>query len=305
MKRTAPIFWRTWRAPAIGLAIGLTYGAITSVVDLEELKTPQIFFVLDGIMTICLPAILGVLAGIVYNYMQRQARTNRILSTHNAKLQNEILMHLLGSHLLHEIRNPLHNLAAIIEGWQQRVPPEEASLLQRNLLRLEAVANQLRRWNAFGEDMDLRESTALNPWLDDFLTDKVRPQLHDAGIRFEQDCASATVNMHPLLLEQCLATLFNNALEAVMNNGSRVIRLSVQPSPHRQDYVEIDVSNTGTPFPEAVLATQAAQPVSSQHGLGMGLLLVRRTLEQIDGALALRNEAGEAHATMWIPGEPG
>lgn len=97
---------RTWRAPVIGLAAGLVYGGVTSVVDLEALKAPRLFFTLDSVLTILLPAVLGVLAGVVFNYLHRQARTNQVLSTQNTKLQGELLTHLLSSHILHEIRNP-------------------------------------------------------------------------------------------------------------------------------------------------------------------------------------------------------
>ncbi len=136
---------RAWRAPVIGLLAGLVYGSVTSFIDLEELKAPRLFFILDGILTVLLPMLLGTLAGMVFNYIRRQARTNRILSTQNAKLQGELLTHLLGSHMLHEIRNPLHNLTAVLEGWQQRAPPEELSIVQRNLLRLQVAMNQLSR----------------------------------------------------------------------------------------------------------------------------------------------------------------
>ena len=297
--------FRAWRAPTIGLLIGLAYGAITSFVDLEEMKAPQLFFILDNILTILLPMVLGALAGMVFNYIRRQARTNRILSMQNAKLQGELLTHLLGSHILHEIRNPLHNLTAVLEGWQQHVPPEESSIVQRNLLRLQAVTNQLSRWSSLKDAINLQQAVPLGPWLDEFLIDKVRPQLHEANIRLEEELAPVLVAMHPLLLEQCFVALFNNALEAVAGNELRIIRLSVTPSRDRHGYVEIEFRNTGSTYPEAVLAAQAAQPFSDHAGPGLGLLLVRRTLEQVGGSLLLANAGGESRTVIWIPEHAG
>ena len=296
---------RAWRAPAIGLVIGLVYGSIVSVVDLEELKAPQVFFVLDNILTVLLPMLLGMLAGMVFNYIRRQARTNQILSTQNAKLQGELLTHLLGSHILHEIRNPLHNLTAVLEGWQHRVPPEELSIIQRNLLRLQAVTSQLSHWSSMKDAIDLQQAVPLGPWLNEFLTDKVRPQLHEANIHLEEELEPVLVAMHPLLLEQCFVALFNNALEAVAGHEIRIIRLSVKPSRERPGYVEVEIRNTGAPYPEAVLTAQAAQPLSDHAGPGLGLLLVRRTLEPVGGSLLLANVGGEARTVIWIPESTG
>ena len=292
---------RAWRAPLIGLGIGLAYGAITSAIDLEELKAPRVFFVLDSLLTVLLPCILGTLAGMVFNYLRRQERTAHLLSTQNANLQGEMLTHLLGSHVLHEIRNPLHNLMAVLEEWQQRLPPEESSIVQRNVLRLQAVTNQLRRWSSLKETVNLRQTVPFGPWLDEFLTDKVRPQIHKAGIHLEERLEPVVVDMHPLLLEQCFVPLFNNALEAVMDHRVRVIRLSVSVSRERAGYVQVDLSNSGAAYPAAVLAAQVAQPLSD-YGPGLGLLLVRRTLEQVDGELQLSNVQGQACTAIWIPG---
>ena len=153
--------------------------------------------------------------------------------------------------------------------------------------------------------IDLRQTVPLGPWFDEFLTDKVRPQLHETNIHLEATLDPVVVAMHPLLLEQCFVALFNNAFEAVAGDEIRVIRLSIKRSRERQGYVEIEIRNTGAPYPEAVLAAQAAQPLSDYVGPGLGLLLVRRTLEQVDGSLFLSNVAGEARTMIWIPEFPG
>lgn len=294
--------FRAWQAPAIGLLIGLAYGGITSVIDLQAMKAPQLFFVLDNIMTILLPMVLGALAGMVFNHIRRQARTNRILSTQNTKLQGELLTHLLGSHILHEIRNPLHNLTAVLESWQQRISPEESSIIQTNILRLQTVTRQLSRWSSLKDVIDLRQAIPLSQWLDEFLTDKVRPQLHETGISLEEDLKPVIAEMHPLLLEQCFVALFNNALEAVAGSDLRIICLSVKISQKRQGFVEVEIRNTGTPYPESVLTAQAAQPISDHAGPGLGLFLVRRTLEYVGGSLLMENAEGQARTVLWIPG---
>lgn len=303
-RRSLAWFQGPWRAPAIGMALGLTYGILERTLDFETLQAPQAFVFLDDLVVFCLPVVLGAMAGVVFNSMRRQERLNRALSTENAKRQREVFAELLSSHLLHEIRNPLHNLSAAIERWRAALAPEQAALLQRNMDRLDAAIKQLTHWNVLSDRVDFKEPVPLRTWLEEFVQDKVQSQLHVAQVHLEQHIAEAEVRMHPLLLEQCFVSLFNNALEtAVEGPPPRLIRLSAQCDPQAPDTVELRMSNTGAPYPDEVLAKQGADPVESQRGMGLGLVLVRRTLEQVGGSLALANDQGQATAILRIPGQ--
>ena len=294
---------RRWRAQIVGAIIGLIYGVIEHTLDLEALQAPKIIVLVDDLMVFCLPMVLGTLAGLVFNYVRRQQHVNWSLSTENARLEREVFAQLLSSHLLHEIRNPLHNLQAALARWQQQLAPEQAALLQRNLERLEAATSHLTHWNVLSEEINVREAVPLRRWLEEFVQDKVRPQLHAEQIRYEQDVADVEVRMHPLFLEQCFVTLFNNALDAVARASSpRIICVSAGLSAQVPDHVEVRFSNTGTPYSGEVLAKQGREPVESQRGMGVGLLLICRTLEQIGGTFSLSNADGRATTILRIPG---
>ena len=295
-----------WRAPTIGMAVGLAYGIAEHTLDWEALQAPKAFLWLDEVVFFCLPVILGALAGLLFNHVRWQARINRMLSTDHATSQRHVLTHMLSSHLLHEIRNPLHNLGAVIEHWQKHLPPDEASILHRNVNRLQLLTNQLSRWTSLDDAVDLQEPVAFHQWLEEFIADKVWSQLSHANIAFEPRIDSIVVRMHPLLLEQCFMTLFNNAIEAVLRgDGVRAISCAATRSLDRPGYVTIRIQNTGAVYPATVLATQGREPIESQHGVGLGLVLVRRSLEHIGGMLGLANDQGRATATLWIPGAKG
>src|SRR6185295_10355553 len=121
--------------------------------------------------------------------------------------------------------------------------------------------------------------------------------------RYDQDVADVEVGMHPLFLEQCFVILFNNALEAVTRGPApRMIHVSAQPSAQVPGTVEVRFSNTGAPYSGAVLAKQGREPVERQGGMGVGLMLVGRTVEQVGGALLLANPEGRAMTILRIPG---
>ena len=286
------------------MAIGLAYGILEHFVDLETIQSPKIFLVLDDLVVFCLPVALGALAGLVYNYMHRQGRINRALSTDSAKRRHDVLTQLLGSHLLHEIGNPLHNLTVGIERWQHHMPAEQTAMLQRNIDRLQAVTRQLRNWHTLDDTIDLHEPVPLRPWLQEFVHDKVRSELNRADVACELDLDALSVRMHSVLLEQCFVTVFNNALTAVMSEPSdRAIRIAAHAGADRPGFARVTLRNTGALFPSDVLSKQGREPVHSQQGLGLGLVLVQRTLEHVGGALQLANDDGWAVTTLWIPTE--
>lgn len=297
-------FLGPWHTPVIGLVLGFGYGVIENQLDIGGHGVPYGLVILHDIAEYLIPAALGAVGGLLINYVRRQARLNRSLSTQNTELQRQFFTQTLSAHILHELRNPLHNLAAVIEGWQQQFPKDEAAMLQRNLDRLRLVTEQLSRWHALDEALDLHEATPLRPWVAEFLADQVHPQLERLDIAIEHRVEPVTIHMHPLLVEQCLTTLLNNALEAASRGAPpRSVLLSARMSPERENRVEVELRNTGALYPEAVLAVQGGEPIRSPNGLGLGLVLVRRGLEQVGGLLRLENQDGQACTTLWIPGQ--
>lgn len=293
-----------WHAPVLGMGVGLAYGFIDRRLILQSLHAPGTILWLDEMVELSFPMVLGLLAGILVNHARRQARINHMLSTVNAKLQRNVLMQTLGSHILHEIRNPLHNIDAVLEGWEKKLPPEEAQTLQRNIHRLQAVIKQLSRWNALDDEMELRQEVPLAKWVEMFVRERVHQQLHQEGILLEQAIEPSKVWMHPLMLEQCFIALFDNSIKAVLHEkGPRTISLTARVSLHRPAFVEIQLRNSGASYPEEVLLKQGREPVESRQGLGLGLVLVQRTLEPIGGSIQLSNDAGQATTLLWIPGQ--
>ncbi|GEM_PF-5049421 len=245
-----------WNAPVIGAFIGLTYGAVSQSLDFEMLRNPAVvrhphpWLLIDTVVSVILPGVAGVLVGLLLNHARWQENMNRVLSAESAKLRRHLITQTLSAHLLHEIRNPIHNIVAVLENRQPPFPPEDAAILQTNLDRLRGITDHLRRWTLLDDDIDLRAPVLLSPWFTDFIVPKTRLQLQRAHVR---------------------------------------------------DHVEIEIRNAGT-YPGAVLALQGSAPVESQQGLGLGLVIARRTLELVAGSFSLANDHGHATAILTIPG---
>jgi len=294
-------FW----APLLGGLIGVLY----SILDEETVKqwlgvkTPGIVVFYHNVLDWFLPVILGILIGLGINVMRKQVRLNKALSLQNVQFQRDLLVTTLISQFLHEIRNPIHNLSAALEEGQSVLPPEQNQIIQRNLERFEEISSQYKGWDSIFNHIDPRESFLLQPWLEVFIADKIQAKFREINVHFSQEIEAVKIKMHPILLEQSLVTLFSNAFEELSRmQGPRGLRLSVHWL-STDKKIELKIANTSRGFSAEVLREQGRRPVASRNGTGLGLLLLRKIVEQVEGEMILANKQERAEIRLLIPGE--
>ncbi len=290
--------------PLLGVICGVLYAVADESLFLKLIKRPppKILIIASDFIDIILPVVFGLILGILVNILRRRARLNKQLSIQNAQFQRDLLVNNLTSLFLHEIRNPLHNLAAVLEDNKDHLPTEVNEIVERNLKRFEQVTDQYKKWDSLFDSINPRESVDLLPWLEHFIEDKVRAQLHQLNVNFSQKIDPLVIPMHPILLEQSFVTLFSNAFKELEKiKGQRRLTLTVQLHPPNYKQVEIKLINNSKGFPKEVLEKQGRAPVESQSGLGLGLTLLRRVVEQVGGELALSNFIDHAEVMMLIP----
>ena len=176
----------TWIAPGLGALGGFLYATI----DEQLLQawfgvtTPQAIVIAHDFVDFVLPVFFGILVGFAVNTIQKQARTNYNLSIRNEKLQKDLLVNTLTSLFLHEIRNPLHNIAAALDDDRIQLPKETEVILKRNLTRLDQSTLQYRKWSSLFNKIHPKEKTELRSWLSEFIENKVRSQLIELEIKY-------------------------------------------------------------------------------------------------------------------------
>lgn len=290
----------SWIHPAIlysligGLA-GLTYVVLDEGVLDEMTHTTTAFLVLHEFVDAIFPILLGLTVGLGFYLYKRQSRMMNRLSLNNDRLQRDLLFNTLISQMLHEIRNPLHNIRALVEENEAALSEEARQILQRNLDKIETLKTTYGKWGHTLDGIQPAQSMIFKPWFDHFLEDKLKPSLGELKTDLQSTVSPVQIAMHPLLTEQALMTIFSNALEALREIPApqRRIQLKVFPSPDKTGFVELRLTNTGPRLPDAVLASQGKHPVESRYGLGLGLMLLRKILEQVGGRLKLKNTASD------------
>lgn len=297
--------WKNRLVISLGLLSGLLYASIEAYLDRHALGKSHLLDIAHDALDWIIPVTLGVLASICIKLYYDQLESNIALSVENNRLKSKLLTHTLASYVLHEIRNPIHNIMAALEKNAQTFNSSDLAIINRNITRLQNLASQLKRMNLLSEDINLRESIFFPDWLYTFINRSFAVLLKRHNIKLETDIVPFKICIHPLLLEQCFMLLFDNALTvlcACPENEPRMIRIRAGRDLTRHGFSVISIENNGSNFPEEVIQAAGNRIVKSAYdGSGIGLVLVRDTLKQVNGDMVLSNQESLASVVLYIP----
>lgn len=307
MKKTFTLrSWNLWLAPVLGGIGGIIYATVDEelIKKLFGVATPASIVFAHDIVDFVLPVIFGVMIGLAINTIRKQARLNRKLSIQNEKLERDLLVNTLTSLFLHEIRNPVHNIAAALDDESIKLPPETDDILKRNLKRLEETTIHYRKWGSLFNKIDPYETTDFRTWLKEFLENKVLLRFKELDIKYSLEIDPVKVKMHPVLLDQCFTVLISNACEALsLEFHNRELKLVASLMAPSYKNVEIKLINRGAGFPSEALEKQGHATIESKTGMGIGLTLLRKILEIVNGEMILSNFIDHAEVSLIIPGD--
>lgn len=142
------------------------------------------------------------------------------------------------------------------------------------------------------------ESVATAPMWRDCLHE-LQTEMDRCHVHWELQAGEApSVTAHPAMLRQILLSVLANAIEALPGGGRVVIGWAVLATQLRMSVVD---SGTGI-SEDAKRALFRPFFSTKSGGLGIGLALARRTLEQWDGSIDLRSEpGGGSRLTIALP----
>ena len=191
----------------------------------------------------------------------------------------------------HEIRNPLSSMKMTVQMLREGVAdPEPYLLLLREIERLELTAAEL-----VGVSQPLRkERVKLDKVVDEVL-ELMRRQLEHLSIRVEKRFdAVPAVDVDVSRFKRCVMNLLLNGAQAMPSGGP--IRVGVLA---RNGRVRLEVSDEGPGVP-ADVRDRVFEPfvTTKQDGVGLGLALTRRIVEDHGGTIGFDTPA--RGATFWI-----
>lgn len=206
----------------------------------------------------------------------------------------------LSAALAHELRNPLHIVRGLAETAGRKQPDvrEFTKDIKAEVDRIELLIRELLQ---FTRPLDL---TRRRIELDDFLgsiCDRVARARLNRGrgpCQVKVETGSGVLFGDPVLLDQALENLIENACDALGPTGRIVLRSSLEGQTHT-----ITVRDDGPGIPEEDL-TRVLEPFFTRKstGTGLGLCVAQRIVELHNGDLELANHPeGGLIVTMRLP----
>lgn len=238
-----------------------------------------------------------------FNEMVVRLRTNRELEERLRQAEHFSSLGQLATGIAHEIRNPLNLIKLTIDHLHAQLsPPLDRSNEQRqqdaekNLALLATVKQEIHRLNQmveqflrYGRPVRLEKRSVDGVELVHDVLDLARPQLNEQNIRVCEDLPgdSPTLSADRELLKTCLMNVVMNAIQAMPDGGTLSVSLRADPV---SQTVRMTVDDTGPGVPEEHLAKIFVPYFTTKKiGIGLGLALTRRIIEEHGGRIDVSN----------------
>jgi signal transduction histidine kinase len=217
----------------------------------------------------------------------------------------------LSAGLAHEIRNPLGVIKGSAEMLNQKLQgtaplaQELAGYISSEVNRLNAL---VARFLDFARPSRLQLQPVSPAALVDRALDTVQAQFPEAKIAVERRYADdlPQIQADEQLCEQVFVNLICNAYES-MNGAGGKLSVSIAPaSAENVTGVAVEIQDSGPGVP-AELREQIFNPffTSKENGVGLGLSIVAKIVDDHRGAIRLKSQPGEgACFHVFLPSKP-
>jgi signal transduction histidine kinase len=206
-----------------------------------------------------------------------------------------------------EIREPLASIRAQLgevtgEGILDFDPQTRVENAMRDLIRIEAILNEILD---FSKPLELNRHLCRIPEVLENSLVVLATDLEATRIQVTKDYADviAPVRADEAKLQQVFLSIFKNACEAMTPGG----HLHIQVSQHRAGKgleVQVLIKNDGAPIPDD-LVDKVFEPffTTKRSGIGLGLSIVKKIVEEHGGSIAIGSAPGEGTTvTIRLPG---
>ncbi|HEX8036970.1 MAG TPA: HAMP domain-containing sensor histidine kinase [Ktedonobacterales bacterium] len=196
--------------------------------------------------------------------------------------------------IVHEVRNPLSAMRALVQGLEEEVGDvgnsaaytkrltDEIDRLGRLLHSMAQVARLRAREPELLQPGEVLERAAAT----------FRPALEQRGIRLN---VNATPHVGPILgdpdqIQQVLVNLVTNAADAMPDGGAITLRARLDP----QGHTTLQIEDTGVGMsPEALERALRPRQSSKSGGMGLGLMIVRGIIRQHHARMRMTSAPGK------------
>ncbi|MBI5562499.1 MAG: HAMP domain-containing protein [Deltaproteobacteria bacterium] len=229
-----------------------------------------------------------------FNDMVAKLEENRALEEKLKAAEQLSRIGTLASGIAHEVRNPLNFINLSIDHLAATHGPADAQRRHEFLSTVEGIKSEITRLNGmvsnfldFGKPMKLDiRPVALSPIIDEtvsLVAERARGQR--VAVEVAGGRGATAVKADYRHIKTCLLNVFINAIEAMPNGG----RLTVEASPGPGS-VSVRIADTGCGIAEESIR-KIFDPyfTTKDTGIGLGLALTKRIIEEHGGAISVES----------------
>ena len=209
----------------------------------------------------------------------------------------------------HEINNPMAVIQGNMDVMRMELGPEaarvrtEMDLIDRQVMRMEAIVGKLLTFARPSEFSDCGEAVDLRPVVEDSLL-LVEHAVSRGAVSVETVFGPApSVRIDAGEMQQVVINLVLNAVQAMGGEGRLVLTLEAQARDGAGGAV-LRFRDTGPGIPEDSLDTIFNPFFTTRHGegTGLGLSISQSLIQRAGGLITVRNPSGGgAEFTIWLP----
>jgi signal transduction histidine kinase len=241
-----------------------------------------------------------------FNFMVEKLREERNLEERLRKAEHLAGIGQFSRSIAHEIRNPLNFISLSIDHIREKYRPADPkncdpfeALILNIKKEIQRVSRFAESFLEYGRPLELNmEKTDICRIIEDVLG-LVAAKAHKENIEIIREYEmKPQLTVDPEFMKTCLYNVILNAFHAMPGGG----RLTVRTREEDRKYC-ITVEDTGVGLPEEK-AARVFDPffTTRDKGLGLGLALTKRVMEEHGGRIEFRSKEGSGSAvTMTLP----
>lgn len=250
---------------------------------------------------------IGVLAR-SFNNMVGKLKEERELKEKLRKAEHLAGIGLVAQNIAHEIKNPLNFISLSIDHMKEQYKPCDPADQEKFESLVVNMKNEIQRLSKFaesflgyGKPIELnRQPANIGSIIEDVL-ELVSARAREKHIHLIKEYhASPELFIDPEFIKTCIYNLVINAFEAMPEGGVLTIRTEKANSKFT-----LSVDDTGQGIPEEEMS-RVFEPffTTKSKGLGLGLPLTKRVIEQHGGKVAFeRKDSKGSRVTIMLPME--
>lgn len=226
----------------------------------------------------------------------------------------------MSTSIAHELRQPLNTISLAVQNLEFMMSAPNfdsdaaAVKVARILAQVERASDVIDRMRRFGRKSAGENNLVKVADLVEGVEAIMNPVLLQAGVRFEKLVPEdLTAFADQLQLEQVIANLMQNAVDAISGIGARhereesLTRIIAAPA-SEEGMVVIRVEDSGPGFRPEIME-RVLQPFfttkSAEHGTGLGLAICDTIVRESGGRIELGNHAGGGYVAVILPTKDG